>query len=320
MRGVGHLRDLGFRHCRHDARTRSFRAREPGGEPAASCRSSRGRGGDGADSRRGIAERSRAVDARDEFLAIASHERSKRPTALPPLHQTELRSLRPGSAGRSERTRFRPAGGGKIAHGWPLRLEKLIEELLEVSRIIWGRPAGSARGRWTGGAGGGTATGAATATIDARCQVIWRGGGAGAVGGIGTAGARPSARPLIGNAASTGMGKAHRGAVRVCTDGKEQCGSRSATTGSGIDPGPGSKSSSASERAGSSRQSKEDGSRYRAMDHRKIRGPGDNISLMSKPGAGLHSPSSCRGVARPQAIDGSHEEPPSKRSFRAVMS
>jgi len=82
-----------------------------------------------------IAERSRAVDARDEFLAIASHELRTPLTALHLHIQTELRGLRreaplerTGAIQRLETTQ-------RMA----LRLERLVDELLEVSRIIWGR-------------------------------------------------------------------------------------------------------------------------------------------------------------------------------------
>ena len=83
-----------------------------------------------------IAERSRAVDARDEFLAIASHELRTPLTALLLHIQTELRGLRGSDSidGR-ERAIRRLESTERMA----LRLGKLIAELLEVSRIIWGR-------------------------------------------------------------------------------------------------------------------------------------------------------------------------------------
>jgi signal transduction histidine kinase len=82
-----------------------------------------------------IAERSRAVDVRDEFLAMASHELRTPLTALLLHIQTELRSLRgSGPVGREEAVQ-RLQTTQRIA----LRLDKLIGELLEVSRIIWGR-------------------------------------------------------------------------------------------------------------------------------------------------------------------------------------
>ena len=83
-----------------------------------------------------IAERSRAVDARDEFLAIASHELRTPLTALLLRIQGELRILRQDGAdrGRDEMIR-RLEATERMAQ----RLANLIGELLEVSRIIWGR-------------------------------------------------------------------------------------------------------------------------------------------------------------------------------------
>jgi signal transduction histidine kinase len=83
-----------------------------------------------------IAERSRAVDARDEFLAIASHELRTPLTALLLHIQTELRRLRGSDSvpGREQAIQ-RLESTERMA----LRLGKLIAELLEVSRIIWGR-------------------------------------------------------------------------------------------------------------------------------------------------------------------------------------
>jgi len=83
-----------------------------------------------------IAERIRAVDARDEFLAIASHELRTPLTALLLHIQGQLRSLRRG--------RSAPAPDEALQHlestqRMALRLGKLIGELLEVSRIVWGR-------------------------------------------------------------------------------------------------------------------------------------------------------------------------------------
>jgi signal transduction histidine kinase len=86
--------------------------------------------------RAAIAERSRAVDARDEFLAIASHELRTPLTALLLRIQGELRILRQDGAdrGRDEMIR-RLEATERMAQ----RLANLIGELLEVSRIIWGR-------------------------------------------------------------------------------------------------------------------------------------------------------------------------------------
>jgi signal transduction histidine kinase len=83
-----------------------------------------------------IAERSRAVDARDEFLAIASHELRTPLTALLLQIQTGLMKLRRSdlAAGRDEAVTQLES-----THRLALRLGKLIGELLEVSRIIWGR-------------------------------------------------------------------------------------------------------------------------------------------------------------------------------------
>jgi len=82
-----------------------------------------------------IAERTRAVDARDEFLAIASHELRTPLTALLLHVQNQLRHVRsgvdalPGAAIQQLESTERMV----------LRLGKLIAELLEVSRIAWGR-------------------------------------------------------------------------------------------------------------------------------------------------------------------------------------
>src|ERR1700682_4158264 len=83
-----------------------------------------------------IAERSRAVDARDEFLAIASHELRTPLTALLLHIQSELRGLRGSDSvhGREQAVQ-RLESTERMA----LRLGKLIAELLEVSRIIWDR-------------------------------------------------------------------------------------------------------------------------------------------------------------------------------------
>ena len=83
-----------------------------------------------------IAERSRAVDARDEFLAIASHELRTPLTALLLHIQTGLRKLRRGGQvdGRVE-----AVNQLESTQRLALRLGKLIGELLEVSRIVWGR-------------------------------------------------------------------------------------------------------------------------------------------------------------------------------------
>jgi signal transduction histidine kinase len=83
-----------------------------------------------------IAERTRAVDARDEFLAMASHELRTPLTALLLHIQAELRSLRRGDPVRERDESLRHL---ESTQRLTLRLGKLIGELLEVSRIVWGR-------------------------------------------------------------------------------------------------------------------------------------------------------------------------------------
>jgi len=83
-----------------------------------------------------IAERSRAVIARDEFLAIASHELRTPLTALLLHIQGQLRSLRRNEPlGERQEALHQLESTQRMA----LRLAKLIGELLEVSRIVWGR-------------------------------------------------------------------------------------------------------------------------------------------------------------------------------------
>jgi signal transduction histidine kinase len=82
-----------------------------------------------------IAERMRAVDARDEFLAIASHELRTPLTALLLHVQNQLRSVRRSGAPASEKAAEQLESTQRMV----LRLGKLIGELLEVSRIVWGR-------------------------------------------------------------------------------------------------------------------------------------------------------------------------------------
>jgi signal transduction histidine kinase len=82
-----------------------------------------------------IAERARAVSARDEFLAIASHELRTPLTALLLHVQKQLRSLRRGGEPVSDGALQQLESTERMV----LRLEKLIAELLEVSRIAWGR-------------------------------------------------------------------------------------------------------------------------------------------------------------------------------------
>jgi len=83
-----------------------------------------------------IAERSRAVDVRDEFLAIASHELRTPLTALLLHIQTALLKLRrSGQAITRDEFVTQLEATQRLAQ----RLGKLIGELLEVSRIVWGR-------------------------------------------------------------------------------------------------------------------------------------------------------------------------------------
>ena len=83
-----------------------------------------------------IAERSRAVEARDEFLAIASHELRTPLTALLVHVQHRLRSLNRGDGvpGPDE-----AVNDLQSTQRMALRLGKLIGQLLEVSRIVRGR-------------------------------------------------------------------------------------------------------------------------------------------------------------------------------------
>ena len=83
-----------------------------------------------------IAERIRAVDARDEFLAIASHELRTPLTALLLHIQSQLRTLR---RGQDAPVPERAVEQLKSTERMVLRLGKLIGELLEVSRLAWGR-------------------------------------------------------------------------------------------------------------------------------------------------------------------------------------
>ncbi|MCA1825988.1 MAG: MASE1 domain-containing protein [Myxococcales bacterium] len=82
-----------------------------------------------------IAERNRAIDARDEFLSIAAHELRTPLTALSLHTQGLLRQLRGTAAppSRAEIEERLTATGRLLA-----RLTRLIEELLEVSRIATG--------------------------------------------------------------------------------------------------------------------------------------------------------------------------------------
>jgi signal transduction histidine kinase len=81
-----------------------------------------------------IAERNRAIEARDEFLSIASHELSTPLTALSLQVQSQQRALQRGGSdaevmrGHSEAT-SRMVG----------RLARLIRELLDISRVSTGK-------------------------------------------------------------------------------------------------------------------------------------------------------------------------------------
>jgi len=83
-----------------------------------------------------IAERSRAVGVRDEFLAIASHELRTPLTALLLHIQTALLQLR--RSGQAI-TRDESATQLEATQRLAPRLGKLIGELLEAPRIVWGR-------------------------------------------------------------------------------------------------------------------------------------------------------------------------------------
>ncbi|MGZ6124217.1 MAG: ATP-binding protein, partial [Myxococcales bacterium] len=83
-----------------------------------------------------IAERNRAVEARDEFLSIASHELRTPLTALSLHLQTLLRGLR-----RSDEMVSGEEMRGKLesANRLLTRVAKLINELLDISRVATGR-------------------------------------------------------------------------------------------------------------------------------------------------------------------------------------
>src|SRR3989442_9968432 len=82
-----------------------------------------------------IAERSRAVDARDEFLAMASHELRTPLTALLVHIQAELRSLRRAGPVRERDETLRHV---ESTQRLALRLPKLIGQPVGGSRIVWG--------------------------------------------------------------------------------------------------------------------------------------------------------------------------------------
>jgi signal transduction histidine kinase len=83
-----------------------------------------------------IAERSRASDVRDDFLAVASHELRTPITALLLHIQRELRALRRSAAVRQPDEVIRHL---EATERMTLRLSRLVAELLEVSRIMSGR-------------------------------------------------------------------------------------------------------------------------------------------------------------------------------------
>jgi signal transduction histidine kinase len=83
-----------------------------------------------------IAERNRAVEARDEFLSIASHELRTPLTALSLHVQTLLRRLRhSGEKPSGEEV----MGSLEAANRLLARVAKLVDELLDVSRVAMGR-------------------------------------------------------------------------------------------------------------------------------------------------------------------------------------
>jgi len=77
-----------------------------------------------------LTERNRAVEARDEFLAIASHELSTPLTALSLQVQNLLRALTRGEA-ETEKLRTHTEATWRMVG----RLARMIRELLEISRI-----------------------------------------------------------------------------------------------------------------------------------------------------------------------------------------
>jgi signal transduction histidine kinase len=78
-----------------------------------------------------IAERNRAVQARDDFLSIASHELSTPLTALSLQVQGQLRAAEKGADPGREQL--------EVTRRMVARLGKLIQELLDISRISAGR-------------------------------------------------------------------------------------------------------------------------------------------------------------------------------------
>jgi len=77
-----------------------------------------------------MTERNRAVEARDEFLAIASHELSTPLTALSLQVQNLLRALKRGES-EIDKLRVHTEGTWRMVG----RLARMIRELLEISRI-----------------------------------------------------------------------------------------------------------------------------------------------------------------------------------------
>src|SRR5882724_2540238 len=224
-----------------------------------------------------IAERSRAVDARDEFLAIASHELRTPLTALLLFIQTELRSLRREAPAERKDAIDRLETTHRVA----LRLEKLIAELLEVSRIIWCRLEPEREDVDLVVLVRDSLLRQQQQLLNARCQVHLE--VEGAVRGNWDRGRLDRVLDnLIGNAVKYGAGKPIE--VRL-HGGKEHVRLEVRDHGIGIDPADQARVFERFERAVSRRQY--GGFGLGLWISRKIvEAHGGNISLMSEPGAG----------------------------------
>ena len=82
-----------------------------------------------------VAERRRAVRARDDFLAVAAHELRTPLSALVLQLGALLRSLRASAAGPEDPTVVRAEKAVRVTD----RLARLVESLLDVSRVAAGR-------------------------------------------------------------------------------------------------------------------------------------------------------------------------------------
>jgi len=224
-----------------------------------------------------IAERSRAVDVRDEFLAIASHELRTPLTALLLHIQTELRGLRgEGPVAREEAVQRL-----RTTQRMALRLDRLIEELLEVSRIIWGRLQPEREEVDLAALVQESLLRQEQQLLHARCSVRFE--VEGAVRGYWDRGRLDRVVDnLIGNAAKYGAGKPievrlHGGKERVRLEVRDH--------GIGIDPADQARVFERFERAVSRKQY--GGFGLGLWISRKIvEAHGGSISLMSEPGAG----------------------------------